>query len=126
MWAEWSRATAGGIAAGSEQRTECTLDLDLRVLDMRSAATREAIGVTLDDLTGAWSPEMANPSCLAVARAARDAGADAFVVPSAARPGGWNVAVLPTAFDAVRVIRRRRARPPSSKDAVVAGATISA
>jgi RES domain-containing protein len=126
MWAEWSRATAGGIGAVDEERSECTLDLDLRVLDMRSAATREAIGVTLDDLTGAWSPEMANPSCLAVARAARDAGADGFLVPSAARPDGWNVAVLPTAFDAVRVVRRRRARPPSSRTAVVADTTISA
>jgi hypothetical protein len=47
-------------------------------------------------------------------RAARELGADGVVVPSAARDGGWNVAVLPDAFARVRLVRRRREvpRPP--------------
>ena len=111
VWAEWSRATSGAVDPGQEQRTLCTLDLDLRVLDLRSPATREALGVTLEQLTGAWSPDAPNRACISVARAARDAGADGFVVPSAARAGGWNVAVLPGAFGRVRVVRQTRSHP---------------
>jgi hypothetical protein len=111
MWAEWARATAGAVAREEEDRVVCTLDLDLRVLDLRSEPTRKALGVTLAELTGEWSPGAPNRACLAVARAARDAGADGFVVPSAARADGWNVAVLPTAFRRVVVARQIRARP---------------
>ena len=77
----------------------------------RSEATRKALGVTLDQLTGEWSPDAPNAVCLNVARAARDAGAEGFVVPSAARAGGWNVAVLPSAFDRVIVMRQVRSHP---------------
>jgi len=94
-----------------EQRTVCILDLEMRVLDLRSPTTREALGVTLEQLTGDWSPDTPNRACLAVARAARNAGADGFVVPSAARDGGWNVAVLPGAFDRVHVARQVRSHP---------------
>ena len=111
MWAEWSRATSGAVSADEEERIVCTLDLDLRVLDLRSRETRIALGVTLEQLTGAWSPDAPNRACLAVARAARRAGADGFVVPSAALPGGWNVAVLPGAFHRVRVARQARSHP---------------
>ena len=113
MWAEWSRATSGRVTPESEQRAVCALDLDLRVLDLRSVATRHALGVTLEQLTAEWAPDAPNRACLAVARAARDAGADGFVIPSAARAGGWNVAVLPGAFDRVLVARRRRLRASS-------------
>ena len=113
MWAEWSRATSGRVAPEAEQRAVCALDLDLRVLDLRSVATRHALGVTLEQLTAEWAPDAPNRACLAVARAARDAGADGFVVPSAARDGGWNVAVLPGAFDRILVARRRRLRASS-------------
>jgi len=111
MWAEWARATAGGVEREGEERAVCTLDLDLRVLDLRAPATRETLGVTLQQLVGQWSPESPNQACMAVARAAAEARADGFVVPSAARAGGWNVAVLPAAFDRVHVARRVRARP---------------
>jgi len=111
MWAEWRRATSGAVDAQEEQRTVCTLDLDLVVFDLRSPATRDALRVTLEQLAGDWSPDTPNRACLAVARAARDAGADGFVVPSAARDGGWNVAVFPGAFDRVHVARRVRSRP---------------
>jgi len=113
MWAEWSRATSGALGPDDEERAMCALDLDLRVLDLRSAATRDALGVTLDQLIGDWAPNAPNRACLTVAKAARDAGADGFVAPSAARPGGWNVAVLPAAFDRVVVAQRRRTRPTS-------------
>lgn len=115
MWAEWSRATSGAVEVAGEERTVCTLDLDLRLLDLRSPTTRETLGVTLEQLTGDWSPDTPNRACLAVARAAREAGADGFVVPSAARDGGWNVAVLPGAFDRVRVTRQARSRPKVSR-----------
>ena len=97
--------------AQEEERTVCALELDLRVLDLRVEATRKALGVTLEQLTGGWSPDAPNRACLAVAGAARDAGADGFVVPSAARSGGWNVAVLPSAFDRVAVVRQTRSHP---------------
>jgi RES domain-containing protein len=114
MWSEWRRATSDAVDAQEEERTVCTLDLDLRVLDLRSPATRYALGVTLEQLTGEWSPDAPNRACLAVARAARDAGADGFVVPSAARDGGWNVAVLPGAFDHVHVARQARSQPAAA------------
>jgi hypothetical protein len=111
MWAEWTRATSGGVDAQKEERTVCTLDLDLHVLDLRMEATRKALGVTHGQLTSAWSPDAPNRACLAVARAARDAGADGFVIPSAAGAGGWNVGVLPSAFDRVVVVRQNRSHP---------------
>ncbi|TME30945.1 MAG: RES domain-containing protein, partial [Chloroflexi bacterium] len=83
MWAEWSRATSGAVDRDGEERVVCTLDVDLRVLDLRVSATRAALGVTLDELIGPWSPAAPNRACLAVATAARQAGADGFVVPSA-------------------------------------------
>lgn len=112
MWAEWARATSGRVAAREEERAECAVDVDLRVLDLRSPATREALGVTLDELVADWAPDAPNRACLLVARAAHDGGADGYIVPSAAHPGGWNLAVLPSAFDRVRVVRRSRAKPP--------------
>ena len=111
MWAEWSRATSGAVDRDGEERVVCTLDVDLRVLDLRVSATRAALGVTLDELTGPWSPAAPNRACLAVATAARQAGADGFVVPSAAGADGWNLAVRPEAFERVAVVRRRRERP---------------
>ena len=111
MWAEWRRATSGSAYVQEEERTVCALDLDLRVLDLRVEATRKALGVTLEQLTSEWSPDAPNRACLAVARAARDARADGFVVPSAARGGGWNLAVLPSAFDRVAVVRQTRSHP---------------
>jgi RES domain-containing protein len=108
MWAEWRHAASGAVEPTEDERTVCTLDLDLRVLDLRSPATRQALGVTLEQLTARWSPDRPNRACLKVARAALDLGADGFVVPSAARAGGWNVAVLPRAFDRVRVDRQVR------------------
>jgi len=111
MWAEWTRATSGRVDAQKEERIVCTLVLDLRVLDLRAEATRKALGVTLRQLTSAWSPDAPNRACLAVARAARDAGADGFVVPSAARADGWNIAVLPAAFHRVAVARQIRSHP---------------
>lgn len=114
MWAEWSHATGGAIAPADDPRWVCALDLDLTVLDLRDAATRRALRVTERQLTGDWAPDTPNPATSRVMRAARDLGVDGVVVPSAARAGGWNVAVLPAAFDRVGLARRRRETPLAS------------
>lgn len=111
LWAEWARATGGAVAPTDDPRWVCDLELDLEVLDLRSARTRRALSVAISDLTGPWSPDLPNDACLRVAAAAREMGVDGFVVPSAARPGGWNLAVLPLAFERVRVARRHRETP---------------
>jgi hypothetical protein len=46
-------------------------------------------------------------------RAARTLEVDALIVPSAARPDGWNLVVLPSAFRRVRLRHRRRQVAPS-------------
>jgi hypothetical protein len=102
------------VDSHQEERIVCTLDLDLRVLDLRVEATRKTLGVTLEQLSGAWSPDAPNRACLAVAQAARDAGVDGYVIPSAAHAGGWNVAVLPSAFGRVAVVRQIRSHPASA------------
>ncbi len=110
MWAEWARATGGAVALDDDPRWVCTLDLDLVVLDLRDASTRRALGVELDELVGDWSPSVPNDAAMRVAAAARALGVDGMVVPSAARDGGWNVAVLPHAFERVELASRRRGR----------------
>jgi RES domain-containing protein len=111
MWAEWAHATGGAVAADDDPRWVCAIDVDLRVLDLRDAATRRALRVSEAQLTGEWAPDAPNPATLRVMRAARELGVDGVVVPSAARHGGWNLAVLPDAFDRVRTRRRRRENP---------------
>ncbi|MGH2454847.1 MAG: RES family NAD+ phosphorylase [Candidatus Limnocylindria bacterium] len=113
MWAEWSHATEGRPATGDEVRWVCRLEVDLTVLDLRDPAARHAVGVTMRQLTGEWSPDRPNRSTLRVADVAAELGVDGMVVPSAASPGGWNLAVLPRAFDRVRLIRRRRQPAPA-------------
>lgn len=111
MWAEWSHATGGAIAPDDDSRWVCVLDLDLDVLDLRDPATRRALRVSERQLTGAWAPDAPNAATTRVMRVARDLGVDGVVVPSAARAGGWNVAVLPAAFERVGLARRRREIP---------------
>ena len=89
----------------------CTLNVDLRVLDLRDAATRRALRVGLPALTAAWSPERPNPATLRVAAAAARLGVDGLIVPSAARQNGWNAVILPAAFEGVRLVRRRSEIP---------------
>jgi RES domain-containing protein len=115
MWSEWRHATNGAVEPEDDPRWACVLDLDIRVLDLRDTATRRALRVSERQLTGRWAPGAPNAAAQRVMRAARELGVDGIVVPSAARPGGWNVAVLPQAFDSVRLLRRRREvpRPPA-------------
>ncbi|HEX2194593.1 MAG TPA: RES family NAD+ phosphorylase [Candidatus Limnocylindria bacterium] len=72
--------------------------------------------MTEEELTSQWAPDAPNPATMRVATAAADLDVDAMVVPSAAHPGGWNLAVLPRAFDRVRLAARRREvpRPPAA------------
>jgi len=115
MWAEWSHASGGAVDPADDPRWVCALELDLRVIDLRDAASRRALGVSERQLTGPWAPDAPNRATLRIMRIARELGVDAVVVPSAALPGGWNVAILPEAFDRVRLRRRRREvpRPPA-------------
>jgi RES domain-containing protein len=111
MWAEWSHASGGAVDPDDDPRWVCALEVDLRVLDLRDPATRRALRVGEAQLTGEWAPDAPNQATMRVALAARELGVDAMVVPSAARPGGWNLAVLPGAFDRVRLVSRRRETP---------------
>lgn len=77
----------------------------LAVLDLRDPAVRRALGVDLEDLTGA----RVRPQALAAR--VRDLGADGLIVPSAARPEHWNLVVFPSGFDRVRPIRSRVGHP---------------
>jgi RES domain-containing protein len=112
MWAERQRASDGPVPPDEDARWVCALEADLAVLDLRDPATCRALRVTPTQLTGPWSPDRPNRATLRVAAAARRVGVDAMIVPSAAHPGGWNLAVLPAAFEKVRLVRRRRETPP--------------
>jgi RES domain-containing protein len=111
MWAEWSRATDNRVPPEEDPRWVCTLDLDLRVLDLRDPAARRALRTGLDALIADWSPQQPNRASLRVAAAAGRLGVDGLIVPSAAHAGGWNVVILPSGFESVRLVRRRRELP---------------
>jgi hypothetical protein len=121
MWAEWSHATGGAVAPEDDPRWVCVLDVDLRVLDLRDPAVQRALRVSLAQLTGDWAPDAPNSATLRVAAAVRELGVDAAIVPSAARDGGWNLAVRPEAFERVRLTRRRREVPSVSPPAERSG-----
>jgi dihydropteroate synthase len=111
VWAEWSHATDGGVAPADDPRWLCVFDADLRVMDLRRDEVREALDVTIADLNADWASGAPNPACLKVIAAAAVAGAEAMIVPSAARPGAWNLDVLPRGFPGLRRVRRRRTIP---------------
>ncbi len=114
MWAEWAHASDAPRRPDDDPRWVCELDVDLTVLDLREPATRRALRVGLPGLTGPWSPDAPNRDARRVARAAAELGVDGAIVPSAAAEGGWNLVVLPRAFERVRMRRRRRETAPTS------------
>ncbi len=111
VWAEWSRATDGGVAPEDDPRWLCVFEADLRILDLRRPEVLDALGVTAEALMDDWAPDAPNVASLKVAAAATLAGADAIIVPSAAWPGGWNLDVLPSGFARLRRVTRRRRLP---------------
>lgn len=111
VWAEWARATDGAVAPEDDPRRLCVFDADLAVLDLREPAVVATLDVTLDDLVIDWSDRDPNTACLVLARLAGELGADAVIVPSAARAGGWNLVVQPVAFASVRPVSRKRTTP---------------
>jgi hypothetical protein len=115
VWAEWSHATGGGVTPDDDPRWLCAFDADLAVLDLRRPEVLSALDVTLEDLDAGWGPGSPNRACLKVSAAATVAGAEAIIVPSAARPGAWNLDVLPSGFSRLRRRRRQRTvpRPPT-------------
>jgi RES domain-containing protein len=113
MWAEWAHATDGRVPAEQDPRWVCALDVDLRILDLRDPATRRALRAGMPALSAPWSPDQPNPTTVRVAAAAARLGVDGLIVPSAARSDGWNLVVLPHAFDRVRLRSRWRATAPA-------------
>ncbi len=106
VWAEWSAATRGAVDPADERRRLWSLDVeDLPVADLRDPSVREALSVDLDDLTGP------RERAQAFADRIRDLGAEGIVVPAAARPGHWNLVVLPGGFTRVRASRSRVVHP---------------
>jgi len=109
-WAEWRAATNGAIDPADERRRLWRLEARrLPVIDLRRAGLAEELGVRLDRLTG--------PRARAhgLARRARDLGADGMIVPSAARPGAWNLVVFPDGFGRIAAAgsRAMHPRPPA-------------
>lgn len=111
VWAEWSHATGGGVVPEDDPRWLCVLEADLSVLDLRRPEILEALDVTVGDLTAGWAPGAPNTACLKVTAAAVEARADGMIVPSVARPGAWNLDVLPNGFSGLRQIRREHKIP---------------
>jgi RES domain-containing protein len=111
VWAEWARATDGGVRPEDDRRNLCVFEADLLVLDLRDAAVRAALSVTLEQLVAAWSTEAPNEACIRAARQAVAFGADGLIVPSAARSEGWTVVVLPAAFGKLHRRSRRTTTP---------------
>lgn len=76
------------------------------MVDLRDAATRAALGnVGVRSLTEGWDATQA------LADRLRALGAEGAVVPSAARPGHWNLVVFPAGFARLRVGRGRTMHP---------------
>ena len=121
VWAEWARATGGGVRPEDDPRRLCVFRADLIVLDLRDAAVRSELGVTLDELVADWSDESPNDACLGLVHRAAELSADALIVPSAARPGGWNVAVRPAAFSKLRRTERHTSIPAPEIEQGVSG-----
>lgn len=116
MWAELAHATDAPRLPDDDPRWVCELEVDLTVLDLREPATRRALRVGVAGLTGPWSPAAPNRDARRVARVAAELGVDGAIVPSAAAEDGWNLVVLPRAFERVRMRRRRRETAPASAE----------
>jgi RES domain-containing protein len=116
-WAEWRAASGGAIDPADDERRLWSLRIEeLPVVDLRSGATREALGVAVDDLTGDWQVPQE------LARRLASLGAEGAVVPSAAHPGHWNLVVFPAGFGRLRVGRGRTMHPAPPVTAISAEA----
>lgn len=110
-WAEWEAATGGAIDPAAERRRLWTLEVRrLPIVDFRDAAVSAALGVDLGELATGWVASQA------LAARLRAAGALGAVVPSAARPGQWNLVVFPDGFGRVSVSGGRTMRPAPPSD----------
>lgn len=89
-----------------ELRRLWTLDVaDLKLVDLRDEAVREAFGLDVTHLVG--QRELAQR----MAQRAQAAGAQGIVMPSAAHSGHWTLVVFPAGFPAVRVVESREMHP---------------
>lgn len=111
IWSEWALATGGAVRPADDPRWRCIFEADLSVLDLRDQATQAALNVTLDDLVAPWSPDRPNQACRRAMAAAVASGVDALIVPSAARPGGSCIDVLPAAWARLDLVARDQVTP---------------
>lgn len=107
-WTELFRHfTADGIDPFEVRRRVGRVSVDLDVLDLTSPSVRTHLGVTIDNLTGddyAITQELAT--------AARRAGFDAVLAPSAALPDRQTLAVFVSAMSKVEAERSEVRQPP--------------
>jgi RES domain-containing protein len=110
VWAEWQAGTRGAIDPADERRRLWRIDVDrLPVIDLRRAGLADELGISERQLTGPRS------RAHGLAAKVRALGADGLIVPSAARPGAWNLVVFPSGFRRMRVAgsRAMHPRPPA-------------
>ena len=90
---------------------------NLDAVDLRREESRRALGVELVDLTGPRSRAQA------LARRARELGAEGMVLPSAAFPEHWNLVVFPDGFGNVSVVgsTATHPKPPPSLRRISSG-----
>ena len=105
MWAEWAHASDAPRRPDDDPRWVCELEADLTVLDLREPATRRALRVGLSGPDGsvvAGRPESRRP---ARGPGRRRAGRGRRQSCPAPPPkSGWNLVVLPRAFERVRML----------------------
>ena len=75
------------------------------VVDFRDPVAPASLGVALEELANGWELPQA------VAAEVRAAGAVGAVVPSAARPGFWNLVVFPDGFERLSISGGRTMQP---------------
>jgi RES domain-containing protein len=109
-WAEWSAAARGAVDPADERRRLWRIDAGgLAVVDLRRPGLAAELDISARQLTGP------RPRAHELAAKARKLGAHGMVVPSAARPGAWNLVVFPSGFGRLRVVgsRAMHPRPPA-------------
>ncbi|HEX5039866.1 MAG TPA: RES family NAD+ phosphorylase [Candidatus Limnocylindria bacterium] len=109
-WAEWKASTNGAIDPADERRRLWRIDVrDLAVIDLRRPGLADELGISERQLTGPRS------RAHGLAARARELGAEALIVPSAARADAWNLVVFPSGFGRLRAAgsRAMHPRPPA-------------
>lgn len=111
VWAEWRRKVSASVDLDivESERNFGWISMSFdNVIDLCDPGVQHLLGITEDDLTGDD-----RTTCRALLAAARAIGVDAIMAPSAARPGGKTIIVLPHAQKTVTVVFEERRIPPA-------------